>query len=253
MIMPKVMDIVSLIEKRAPLSLMLDFDSAGLNFGDMQSDVKGILLAENVTYYTLDECRQKNCNLLITHHPSIFGEEIDKYTQSILDRAKEYGINLYSCHTNLDCCAGGLNDYLAALLDMQDIKIIDGCAREGVIKPTNLLSLAKSVAHLLKDDNVKFVGDKDKTISKIAICTGAGARDEELIEYAKDNNVDCVIGGESKISIALRVVDYSLSLIDVGHFESEIFCVDIFKDILKEYSSITHISQTDISPYHNIK
>ena len=74
-----------------------------------------------------------------------------------------------------------------------------------------------------------------------------------MIEYAKANSVDCVIGGESKISIALRVIDYSLALIDVGHFESEIFCEKILSEWLEEISSIIVISQTDVSPYHNIK
>ena len=136
---------------------------------------------------------------------------------------------------------------------MRNVKVIDGCAREGIIDEISLAELTKKVATILNDGNVKYVGDKNKKISKIAVCTGAGARDEELIEYAKDNGVDCVIGGESKISIALRVVDYSLSLIDVGHYESEIFCVDIFKDWLKDFSSIAHISQTDVSPYRNTK
>ncbi|MDE6613947.1 MAG: Nif3-like dinuclear metal center hexameric protein, partial [Clostridia bacterium] len=154
---------------------------------------------------------------------------------------------------NLDCCSGGLNDYFAKLLGMKDVKVIEGCAREGIIDETSLGDLAKKVASILNDNNVRYVGDNDKRISKIAICTGAGARDEELIEYAKDNGVDCIIGGESKISIALRVIDYSLSLIDVGHYESEIFCVDIFKDWLEDFSSIVRVSQTDVSLYRNIK
>ncbi|MDE7336643.1 MAG: Nif3-like dinuclear metal center hexameric protein [Clostridia bacterium] len=221
--MPKVKDVIAVIENRAPLSLMLDFDSAGLNYGDPNSEVKGIMLAQNVTYYTLEECKSKGCNLLITHHPSVFGEEIDRYEQSLLDLAKRYAVNLYSCHTNLDCCNGGLNDYVADLLGMKDVKIIDGCAREGTLENTDLISLAKKVARILDDPNVKYVGDKNRTITKVALCVGAGARDEELIEYARDNGVDCVIGGESKISIALRVVDNSFSNIDFGHFEREIF------------------------------
>ena len=104
------------------MSLSYDFDSAGLNYGDFESEVKGILIAQNVTYYTLEECRSKGCNLLITHHPSLFGEEIDAYGQSLIDVAKKYSINLYSCHTNLDCCDGGLNDYLANLLGMKDVR-----------------------------------------------------------------------------------------------------------------------------------
>ena len=173
--------------------------------------------------------------------------------RSLIDVAKKYSINLYSCHTNLDCCDGGLNDYLANLLGMKDVRPVDGCAREGIIEPTELISLAKKVARILDDPNVKYVGNADKKISKVIVCSGAGARDEALIEYAKANFIDCVIGGESKISIALRVIDYSLALIDVGHFESEIFCEKILSEWLEEFSSIIVISQTDVSPYHNIK
>ncbi|MDE6189945.1 MAG: Nif3-like dinuclear metal center hexameric protein [Clostridia bacterium] len=250
--MPKVRDITQIIEKYASLSSMLEFDSAGLNFGDERNEVSGILLAQNVTYATLEECKELNCSLLVTHHPAVFGE-IDEYTQSVLDRAKEYGVDLYSCHTNLDCSAGGLNDYVANLLGMREVKVIDGCAREGIIDELDLLSFAKKVAYVLDDNNVKIVGDTNKKIKKVALCTGAGARDEELVEYAKKNAIDCIVGGESKLSITLRVVDYSLSLIDVGHYDSEIFCINIFKEWLKDYASLLHISKADVNPYKNIK
>ena len=246
--MPKVKDVVKIIEKHAPLANMLEFDSAGLNFGLEESEVTGILLAENVTYATLEECRQLKCSMLITHHPCIFGE-IDAYTQSLLDRAGKYGIALYSCHTNLDCSAGGLNDYVAKLLGMREVYVVDGCARAGIIDQIKLSDLARKVAQALGDSHVKIVGDKDKMISKVALCTGAGARDEELVEYAKANGVDCIIGGESKLSIALRVVDYSLALIDVGHYDSEIFCIDIFRDWLHHFSSLLHTSKADVNPY----
>lgn len=251
--MPKVKDITQLIESYAPLELMLDFDSAGLNCGNKNASVTGIMLAQNVTYSTLDECQNNNCNLLITHHPSIFGEEIDEYTNSIIRIAKEKKINLYSCHTNLDCCVGGLNDYVANLLGIKQTKIIDGCAREGIISPTSLKELAGFVAEKLNDENVKFVGDSDKIITKVALCTGAGARDDELIEYARKNGIDCIVGGESKISIALKVRDYGLSLVDVGHYNSEIFCIDIFKSWLYDkYADLIHISKTDVDPYKKI-
>lgn len=72
--MLKVKDIAYIIQQKAPLSLALEFDSAGLNVGDENAEVRGILLAQNVTYATLEECRQKGLNLLITHHPCVFGE-----------------------------------------------------------------------------------------------------------------------------------------------------------------------------------
>lgn len=250
--MPKVKDIIDIIESKAPLDLALDFDSAGLNVGDLQSQVKGILIAQNVTFSTIEECSQIGANLLITHHPCVFGEEHDIYMQSLVAKAKEYGLNLYSCHTNLDCCKGGLNDIVALRLGMKDIQVIDGCARQGNISPITLRELAKNVGYILSDSCVKYVGEDNKIIKKVALCTGAGARDEEIIEYAKDNGIDCIIGGESKLSIALMAQDYKLGLIDVGHYTSEIACIEIFKSWLEAYSDMVKVSKTDKDPYKSI-
>ena len=220
--------------------------------GSVDNEVKGILLAQNPTFSTLEECIKVGANLLITHHPCVFGEEPDKYMQSLVAKAKEYGLNLYSCHTNLDCCDGGLNDFVAKKFGMQDVFVIDGCARCGSISPIPLKELAKNVANILSDDCVKYVGEDGKVVKKVALCTGAGARDEELVEYAKDNGVDCIIGGESKLSIALMARDYGVGIIDVGHYTSEIVCVQIFKSLLKEYEYMIKVSKADINPYKSI-
>ena len=251
--MPKVKDIIELIESKAPLALTLDFDCAGLNVGDMEDEVKGILLAQNVTYSTIEECVKEKANLLITHHPCVFGEEPDAYMQSLVAKAKANGINLYSCHTNLDCCDGGLNDFVADKLGMRELRIIDGCARRGKIRPTKLKELARQVSAILGDECVKYVGDDDRMIEDVALCTGAGARDEELALYANSDGVDCIIGGESKLSIALMAKDMGVSVIDVGHYTSEIFCVEIFANWLREYNSLIKVSKTDINPYKSIK
>ncbi len=247
----KIKDVTDEIEKHAPLSLMLDFDSAGLNLGDKEQILTGIMLAENATFAVLEECRQKGCNLLVTHHPSVFGEEADLYSERLLKKAEEYGVNLYSCHTNLDCCKGGLNDYLADLLKLKKVKVIDGCAREGILPDClKLKDFAKLLAKTLDDANVKYAGDGEKQIRKIAICTGAGARDDELVEYARDNGIDCIAGGESKISIALKIRDYNLSLVDFGHYNSEIFCIDIFRSWLDDkFADLIFVSQSDKDPY----
>lgn len=251
--MPKVKDIIDIIESKAPLEYMLDFDCAGLNIGDMKDEVKGILLAQNVTYSTIEECLQVGANLLITHHPCVFGEEHDEYMQSLVAKAKEYGLNLYSCHTNLDCCDGGLNDFVAKKLGMQNVSVIDGCARQGDIKPARLKDFAEYVGKALDDCCVKYVGDGEKIIKKIVLCTGAGARDEELVLFAENNGVDCIIGGESKLSIALMAKDLGVGVIDVGHYTSEISCVEIFKDWLRDYEYMTKVSKTDTDPYKSIK
>ncbi|MCX4363744.1 MAG: Nif3-like dinuclear metal center hexameric protein, partial [Clostridia bacterium] len=83
--------------------------------------------------------------------------------------------------------------------------------------------------------------------------TGAGGRDEELLEYARLNKIDCIVGGESKLSIALAAKDYGIALIDVGHYDSEILCVKIFAQWLEEYKDLLRESASDINPYKSAK
>ena len=55
------------------------------------------------------------------------------------------------------------------------------------------------------------------------------------------------------MSIALMARDYGVGIIDVGHYASEIACVQIFKSLLKEYENLIKVSKTDINPYKSIK
>ena len=79
---------------------------------------------------------------------------------------------------------------------------------------------------------------------------GAGARDDELIESIKDSFVDVVIGGENKISLAEKMKYYGISLIEVGHYNSEIMCMDIFESWLKDSGVKIIKSKKDIDPYN---
>ena len=115
--------IFKIIEKHAPLSLQLDFDSSGFNVGNRDAEINGILVSENVTHEVIKEAIDNQCNLIISHHPAIFGENIDAFTQSIVQYAHDNEITLYSAHTNLDATKDGLNDELAKILGVEDIII----------------------------------------------------------------------------------------------------------------------------------
>ena len=71
--MPTVKEIAKAIEDFAPRHLQEDFDNAGLQVGDPDMEVKEILVCLDVTEEILDEAIAKQCNLIVTHHPLIFG------------------------------------------------------------------------------------------------------------------------------------------------------------------------------------
>ena len=109
----KVRDITSVIEAYAPLSLQEDFDNSGLNVGNPESEVSGILLCVDVTEAVLDEAIALGANLIVSHHPLLFhplrrviGADA---SQRIVARCLISGISLYAAHTNLDNAPGGMN------------------------------------------------------------------------------------------------------------------------------------------------
>ena len=240
------------IEKHAPLKLALEFDTTGLSVGNRDAEIEGVLVAENVTHDVIDEAKENGCNLIISHHPAIFGEEIDEFTQSIIQHAHDEEITLYSAHTNLDATKGGLNDCLCEILGVEVEDGFNTCARFGHFKDAGTLKdKAKEIAKILKDEHIRTIGDKNKVLSTVCVSSGAGARDDELIEILKDKKIDVLIGGENKLSIALKMKYYDICLIEVGHYNSEIICKDIFENWLKPLGIKVVKSKKDINPYND--
>ena len=240
------------IEKHAPIKLALDFDTVGLAVGNRDAEIDGVLVSENVTHEVIDEAKENGCNLIISHHPVIFGEEIDEFTQSLIQHAHDEEITLYSAHTNLDATKGGLNDYLAEVLGVEVEDGYNTCARYGHFKDAGLLKdKAKEIGKLLNDTHVRTVGDKNRVLSTVCISCGSGARDDEAVEEMNKRRIDVMIGGENKLSIALKMKYYDICLIEVGHFNSEILCKDVFEKWLKPLNIKVVKSTKDINPYND--
>jgi putative NIF3 family GTP cyclohydrolase 1 type 2 len=68
----KIKEIIHEIENFAPLKFQESYDNSGIQVGDSNRDVHGVLLCVDVTEAVLEEAIEKNCNLIISHHPLIF-------------------------------------------------------------------------------------------------------------------------------------------------------------------------------------
>ena len=68
----KLKDIISIIEKTAPVSYAYDWDNVGLMIGDVSVEVQSVMLTLDVTPAVVDEAARKGCQLIISHHPLIF-------------------------------------------------------------------------------------------------------------------------------------------------------------------------------------
>ncbi|MBU4485234.1 Nif3-like dinuclear metal center hexameric protein [bacterium] len=238
----KVKDIYKIVDKFAPFDLAEEWDNVGLLLGSMDNEVKGVLLTLDVTLDVIKEAKNKNANLIIAHHPFLFEplRKIDTSTfvGKMIKDAMENGINIIAAHTNLDGTKDGLNDYLAKAYRMINLKPLQkslkypsvGVGRVGEVKgEIYLKDLIKHVKKVNNVNEVGVVGDLEQKVKKIAVCSGSGGG---LFKEVKASGADCYITGELKHSMGLEAQSMGMALIDVSHYASEIFCIEILERVL---------------------
>ncbi|MBQ3190814.1 MAG: Nif3-like dinuclear metal center hexameric protein [Bacteroides sp] len=124
----KIKEIVSALERFAPLPLQDGFDNAGLQVGLTEAEATGALLCLDVTEAVVDEAVTLGYNLIISHHPLIFkgyksitGRD---YIERCIMKAISNGITIYSAHTNLDNAPGGVNFKIAQKIGLKNVRIL---------------------------------------------------------------------------------------------------------------------------------
>jgi len=124
----KIAEITSCLESLAAPSLQESYDNAGLLTGDPGWECTGILCCLDSTEEIIDEAVQKKCNLVVAHHPIIFGglKRINgsNYVEKTIIKAIKNDIAIYSIHTNLDNVIDGVNGKMAALIGLQKTGVL---------------------------------------------------------------------------------------------------------------------------------
>ncbi len=126
--MAKIKDIISVLEQIAPPAYQESYDNVGLQTGNLQDTVTGVLLTLDCTEAVLDEALQNNCNLIIAHHPVIF-KPLKKLTgqyavERIIIKALQNNLAIYACHTNLDSVFNGVNSKICQKLGLVNTRIL---------------------------------------------------------------------------------------------------------------------------------
>ena len=124
----KIQEITSFLESVAPISLQESYDNAGLLTGNSQWDCTGIITTLDATEDVVLEAIEKKCNLIVAHHPIIFGglRKITgkNYVEKTIIAAIKNDIAIYAIHTNLDNILHGVNAAIADKLGLINRKIL---------------------------------------------------------------------------------------------------------------------------------
>lgn len=204
-------EIVKRIEEFAPLETQEEWDASGWIIDLPEPKVKKVFFTLTVTEDTIWQARKQGCDLIISHHPLFFVP------------FKYCGINIYCAHTNMDKAQGGTTDALLKALHL-DGKIVSDYVR--IVELENEMSIEFLKLKLLPiSPRLRIVNNKGrKTIRKIAFCAGSGS------EFISSTDCDAFVTGDLKFHTA---VEADKVIYDIGHFESEIFVVELLKELAK--------------------
>lgn len=250
--------IIDVMEEWAPSQWALESDNVGLLIGDKSRHVSRVLTALDLSEDVLREAVQGRFDFVITHHPLISrhvqpinsitaDNSLGKKIMTLIGN----GIGLFCAHTNLDAAPGGVNDLLFDLFGLENKQNLILPENEnsptlglmGTVSPITLAELARHVGDILKLDCVRYVGDSNKQIRTVGLCSGNGGA---LIKYALAKKCDVFITGDIGYHTALDVLEAGMCMIDATHYASEIPIAEAISNRIKkaaEYAGVELIVQ----------
>jgi len=221
----KILEIYDYLNRLSPFEMQESWDNSGLLVGDFDEDITTVALSIDVDealIETLDEG-----TLLITHHPLIFGGlkqlEFSKYPANLIHKMIKKNISNIAMHTNFD--QTHLNDYVATEILGYEIVQKDGFVAYLEVNE-RFATFAKKVAQALKLPHAKCV-ESHEFIKRAALTTGSGC------SLMRSLDAECFLTGDIKYHDAMEAKSINLSLIDIGHYESEQFFGEILQKHLK--------------------
>ena len=232
----KAKQIASVIESFAPLDTQESWDNAGFCIGSPEQEVHGVLVGFDCTPDLVDEAVSLGADMIVTHHPLIFNGlkriDPDDFVGSAVIKAIRGGIAVYAAHTNADKAEGGVTALMAARLDLRNVQplVPSNLAQIGDLPqpmaPADFLAMAKDAFGLKV---LRYSGEGRPQIRRVALCGGSGS---EFVGDARSVGADAFLTGD--ISYHRYLVDKSMLILDVGHYESEVAIVDKFLSLLKD-------------------
>ena len=256
----KIKEVLSALERFAPLPLQESWDNAGLQVGLTETEVSGALLCLDVNEKIVDEAIQKGCNLVVSHHPLLFRglKTISDLTdvQRTVMKAVQKGVCVISMHTNMDNAKGGVNYKMAEKLGLRDVLFLAPKTVDGVESGSGVIGeLPEAQA---SDDFVLAVKKAfgvecamcnellRRPVRKVALCGGAG---DFLLDEALKAGADAFITGEMHYHQYFGY-EQQIQICVIGHYQSEQYTAEIFRDIIeKECPGVkTYIAETCTNP-----
>lgn len=224
-------------------------DRVGLMTGKKPDKIQKVFLCLDMDWETLPMVKEFKPDVIITHHPLIFGTRarVLKYDESkrlLVEEIDRLGIPVYSWHTNFDTGRGGMNDALSKALGLTNVyaPMKNPMMRIGELeKPIEAVEFAKFAKTVFNVDYALLINYGARNIKKVGIIGGGGSRSWPL---AKEEGCDIYISGDAPHYVRRDVVNAKYNYLDMPHEIEKIF-MPTMKEILLALDPTLEIKMVD--------
>ena len=212
-------------------------DYVGLMTGKLPEEVRKIVLCLDFDQEVLPLIKENKPDLIITHHPFIYGTKYrvfkwDKLKEELCNEIDALGVPVYSMHTNFDTGKDGMNDALAEALELNNIYAPekDIMMRIGELKEAMPVEeFAKFAKAKLNVEYGLLIAEGNPKIKKVGVVGGAGSRAWNI---ARDEGCDIFISGDTPHHVRRSIVVEKFNYLDLPHEIEKIFMPQMKKILL---------------------
>ena len=247
--MIEMVEILRKLSKNFPKRLAAGYDRVGLQTGKKPGKVQRIFLSLDLDWEVLPLVKEFKPDVIITHHPFIFGTRarVLKYDESkrlLVEEIDRLGIPVYSFHTNFDTGRDGMNDALSEALGLKNVyaPLKDPSMRIGELEsPINAVEFAKLAKTVFHVDYALLINSGAEMVKKVGIIGGGGSRSWPI---AKEEGCDIYISGDAPHHVRRDIVNAKYNYLDMPHEIEKIF-MPTMKRILLSYDPTLEIKTVD--------
>jgi dinuclear metal center YbgI/SA1388 family protein len=246
--MPTIAQIADFLEESAPARLAEEWDNVGLLVGNRARAVERVMTCLTITPTSAREAMAEGAGLIVTHHPLPFRPLKRLTTDTVEGRLLldliAAGVAIHSPHTAFDSARAGINQQLAAGLELQGIAPLTpgldelGSGRFGRLAcPCRVGELVDRVKRFLRIERLQIVGGADRQVSSVGVACGSAG---QFLPAARSVGCEVLLTGETSFHTCLEAESTGMSLLLVGHYASERFGVEALAAVLaRQFPDVT--------------
>lgn len=237
--------LIDRFESFAPKTIAFTNDPVGLQIGNVNNDIKRVLVTLDVRPEVVDEAIKQNCDMIFSHHPLIFRPiknlDLSNPQNQMYAKLIQNSILVYSAHTNLDVAKGGMNDWLTEAMGLNHVQTVysnhydTNIGRIGVLPtPVTVEKFAKTLKKTFNLDGLRLVSNDNKAMVKnVAVVGGDGGKFyPEMLKAG----ADVFVTGDVYYHTGHDMLANGINVVDVGHNVEKI-CIPKLASLFSEWKA----------------